>query len=299
MLLLPVDEVTDIDLGTNEKTFEQLDHAAAKAIHVLEARNRELKNSLSTASKAENEINRLDNRGGIFSEDEEILKSGNAPQDLKALSKEEKQNAKDIKKLEDDIKKLDIKNNSQKELQRLENRGGIYNNPSVPTGGNAPGDLARQTKKLEEIIDSRAKVITDQLKDNIFGDGIGIDTAVNLLAIGKNPAGFMVKTMKSFAPLFAPLIGLFAAYEVTKQVLEAIKKIDDFYKKFFDKVNNRIDSFNTLDEQASIRAGLTQRIITTSSGSKEPRYSYNTLNEFDTNRLEHENNFQLTNTGGV
>ena len=39
---MPVEKFTDIDLGTDERTFEQLDSAAAKAEKSLEKRNKEL-----------------------------------------------------------------------------------------------------------------------------------------------------------------------------------------------------------------------------------------------------------------
>jgi len=84
---LPVEDFTDIDLGIDEKTFDQLDRAAAKAEKSLEKRNKELKKSLSAASKAEREQKRLDQRGGIFAEKEEKLPSGKAPSDIAAPDK--------------------------------------------------------------------------------------------------------------------------------------------------------------------------------------------------------------------
>lgn len=297
---MPVDETTDIDLGTSEKTFAELDHAASKAIHVLEQRNRELKTSIGNAAKAKSETDRLDKRGGIFSKYDEVIKSGKAPQDLKAQTKNEKTIEKNFKKLEEKIKKQEIKNNSQKEFEREQKRGGIFAELSnVPNGKGAPVDIKRDIKKLDEIIDSKTKQATDKLKSEIFGDEIGFETVTNLIAFGKNPTAFMSKTMKSFKSVFIPLIAVFAAAEITRQILDEVKKIDIYLKKFFDRVNERLDTFNTLDEQASIRAGLTQRIVTTASGSKEPRYSYNTFDEFNNNRVEHEANFQLNNNSGV
>ncbi len=84
---MPVEEIADIDLGTDEKTFDELDRAAAKAIKTLEKRNKELKKSISNASKAEREQKRLEKRGGIFTKDKTPLPSQGAPSDIKAPEK--------------------------------------------------------------------------------------------------------------------------------------------------------------------------------------------------------------------
>lgn len=85
---MPVEESTDIDLGTDEKTFDELDRAAAKAIKTLEKRNKEIKKSMSTASKAEREQKRLEKRGGIFAEEEKTLPTViGAPKDISKKGK--------------------------------------------------------------------------------------------------------------------------------------------------------------------------------------------------------------------
>lgn len=297
---MPVDEIADIDLGTSEKTFAELDRAAAQAIKVLEQRNKELKTSLSNAAKAKNETNRLNNRGGIYANEEsdEPIKSGDSP--YTPITKEEVKLAKEEEKLKEKQEKRELKDSGKQEYERLQNRGGIYaeSDELTPKGSAAPGDIARDVKTLDDIIDSKTKQATDKLKKEIFGDEIGFETITNMIAMGKNPAGFMLKTMKSFKSIFVPLIAVFAAVEITRQILQEIKKIDTFFKKYFDRVNERVDKFNSLDEQANIRAGLTQRIITTASGSKEPRYEYNTFNEFNDNLVELESKFQLNNNSG-
>ena len=76
---MPVEETTDISLGTDEKTLDELDRAAARAIKDLEKRNKEITKSIRNAQKAQREQKRLDQRGGIYAETEEILPSGRAP----------------------------------------------------------------------------------------------------------------------------------------------------------------------------------------------------------------------------
>ena len=100
----------DIDLGADEKTFDQLDRSAKKAIKALEQRDRELKKSISTAQQAEREQKRLESRGGIFQnqESDKPLPSGKAPRDLTALSKEDERFEKNIRKLQEKIKKDEV-----------------------------------------------------------------------------------------------------------------------------------------------------------------------------------------------
>ena len=51
---MPVEDFTDINLGIDEKTFDQLDRAAAKAETSLKKRNRALKATIATVKKTEN-----------------------------------------------------------------------------------------------------------------------------------------------------------------------------------------------------------------------------------------------------
>jgi hypothetical protein len=123
----------------------------------------------------------------------------------------------------------------------------------------------------------------------------GGTTAINIFAMGKNPIGFITKNLK-----FIPLLGgVLAAKEIADFIVDEIIKIDKFLKIFIDEVDKRLDPFRSLLEQAFVVAGLSQRIITTSSGSTEPRYAYNTFEEFNTNQTDLEERFQMTNNSGV
>ena len=119
--------------------------------------------------------------------------------------------------------------------------------------------------------------------------------AKNLLAMGKNPAAFFTGIAKAI-----PFLGgVFAAKEIADFIVDEIVKLDKFLKVFIDEIDKRTDPFRSLLVQAFILSGLSQRIITTASGSTEPRYAYNTFEEFNTNQAELEENFQLTNNTGV
>ena len=242
---MPVEEFTDIDLGTDEKTFDELDRAAQKAQKALEKRNAELKKSISNAAKAEREQKRLDERGGMFAEDDKTLPSGKAPRDIAQLSKQDERIEKRQRKLEEKIKK----------------------------------DEAKQIGDKETIL------------DKILGN----TQADNLMSLGKNPKNFLTGVMK----VIPILGGVLAAKEIAEFIVDEIAKIDRFFKVFIDEIDNRIDAFRSLQEQAEVQAGLTQRIITTTSGSTEPRYSYNTFEQFNTNQADLEERFQMTNKSGV
>lgn len=242
---MPVEESADINLGADEKTFDQLDRAAAKAIKTLEKRNREITKSISNASKAEREQKRIDERGGIFGEREGVMPSGNAPRDLAILSKDDQKIEKKLKKLKEKIRKDEVKQIGSKET------------------------------------------ILDKI--------LGKKTAGDIISMGKNPKSFVFGIMKAL-----PILGgVLAAKDIAEFIVDEIAKIDRFFKAFIDEVDNRIDMFRSLQEQANIQAGLTQRIITTSSGTTDPRYSYNTFEQFNNNQTALEEKFQMTNISGV
>ena len=244
---MPVDEFADIDLGIDEKTFDQLDRAAAKAETSLKKRNRALKATIATGKKAEREQKRLTGRGGIFTEDGEA---------------------------------------------------------AVPRGAGPARDIAQLTKedkKIEKKLDKlKGKVELDSVnqasaKNSLLAKTFGETTANNIFSIGKNPIGFIAKNLK-----FIPLLGgILLAKEIADFIIDEIIKIDKFLKVFIDEIDNRVDAFRTLQQQADVQAGLTQRIITTQAGTVDPRYSYNTFEEFNKNQTELEERFQMTNNSGV
>lgn len=245
---MPVEEIADINLGTDEKTFDELDKAAAKAQKSLEKRNKEIGKSIKKLESAERAQSREEKRelerGGIFTKDfGEPLPRGLTGKEQ--AEKRDKKIEKKLKKLEEKVKK----------------------------------DEARQLGNKETILD---KIL-------------GKTTARNLLSIGKNPKNFMFGIMKAL-----PILGgVLAAKDIADFIVDEIVKLDKFLKVFIDEIDNRVDAFRTLQQQAEVQAGLTQRIITTSSGSTEPRYSYNTFEEFNTNQVELEGKFQMTNNSGV
>ena len=238
---MPVEDFTDIDLGTDEKTFDQLDKSAAKAQKSLEKRNRELQ---KTQKSLENAAKVREGAGGAFPQADVPIGAG-APKDIAKLSKQDAKIEKKLRKLEEKIRKDEVKQLGDKET------------------------------------------ILDKI--------LGRTTARNILSMGKNPKNFMFGIMKAL-----PILGgILAAKDIADFIIDEIVKLDKFLKVFIDEVDKRVDAFRTLQEQAEVQAGLTQRIITTASGSTEPRYSYNTFEEFNKNQADLEERFQMTNNSGV
>jgi len=238
---LPVEDFTDIDLGTDEKTFDQLDKSAAKAQKSLEKRNSELQ---KTQKSLENAAKVREEAGGAFPQADVPIGAG-AAKDIAILSKQDAKIEKKLRKLEEKIKKDEI----------------------------------RQFGDKETILD---KIL-------------GRNTARNILSMGKNPKSFMFGIMKAL-----PILGgILAAKDIADFIIDEIVKLDKFLKVFIDEIDKRVDAFRTLQEQAEVQAGLTQRIITTASGGIDPRYSYNTFEEFNTNQKDLEERFQMTNNSGV
>lgn len=237
---MPVEEISDIDLGTDEKTFDDLDKQATKATKALEKRNKELaktEKSLTSATKTREEA------GGAFPQARVPAGLG-GPTDISQLSKEDQRIEKQMKKLIEKMRKEEVKEFGEK---------------------------------------------------GFFEKIVGKDVAKNVLSFGKGPIGFLTGAAK----LIPFLGGVFAAKEIAEFIIGEIEKIDSFFKKFIDIVDERMDQFRSLQEQSDVQAGLTQRILTTSSGSTEPRYSYNTFEEFNNNQSELENKFEMSNKSGV
>lgn len=162
-------------------------------------------------------------------------------------------------------------------------------------------ELTKQDKKTErkmsKLIEKMRKEEVKNFgkKDGFLSNTLGDVGAKNIFQMGKNPKAFFMGVAKAI-----PFLGgVLAAKEIADFIVDEIIKIDKFFKKFIDEIDNRVDAFRTLQEQADVQAGLTQRIITTSSGSTEPRYSYNTFEEFNNNQIELETKFQMTNNSGV
>lgn len=167
--------------------------------------------------------------------------------------------------------------------------------------------LQQIDKQLEEISnffknpDNRgvSDKFTDPLlipksqKESSLQKIFGRETFTNLTKFGGNPFGFIQGSVTKMIPFIG------TALAVTGVIAAFIKKVDDFQKEFVNNVDGRINLFRSKEQQAQIQAGLQQLIITSESGSAEPRDAYNTFNEFNTNQSKIESDFKIRDTAGV
>lgn len=206
--------------------------------------------------------------------------------------------AKSIRSLEKERKALDAAQKQQ------EIGGGIFRQPNVPTGKGPAKDLQPLSKR-DQTFQKKMKKLTEKVekdqvknfgkKSNFLEDILGPKTARNIFNMGKNPIGFLTSAAKAI-----PFLGgVFAAKEIADFIIDEIVKLDAFFKKFIDFADERQSRLRDLEDQANIQAGLQQKILTTASGSLDPRPAYNTFQIFNTNQAEIEAAFQLTDTSGI
>lgn len=136
-------------------------------------------------------------------------------------------------------------------------------------------------------------LIAKSQKEDTLSKIFGKQSFSNILGFGSNPLGFTT----GIVTRLIPFIG--GALLVTGVIADFVKKVDDFQKEFVDNVDGRINLFRSKEQQALIQAGLEQLIITTDSGSAEPRDAYNTFAVFNENQARIESDFKIRDTTGV
>jgi len=213
-----------------------------------------------------------------------------------------------------DLEKLDRQaEKTEKKLERLKKKAGpvLPKNRITPQTGQGPlanlpvGTRDKEAEKLQRKIEKRferlqKKVNKDFVKNfgkdkqgiakQIFGNNIG----QTLFSVGKNPTQFIQNTVLGLAAFSG---GAFVL-QIANSVIKEIQRLDKFFKIFIDRIDDRVDQLRNKQQQAEIAAGLTQVIITTSSGSIEARDAYNTFNEFNNNRGKLEDDYSIRNTTG-
>lgn len=149
-------------------------------------------------------------------------------------------------------------------------------------------EIIKQTTQKQ-----KQKTIPKTKKEEALKSIFGKTTFKNLVSMGSNPLSFVqgqVTKMIPFIGTALAITGVFAAL---------IARVDNFQKAFVDNVDERIDVFRSKQQQAEIQAGLQQLIITSASGSAEPRDAYNTFAVFNEDQLRIEADFRLRDTAGV
>jgi hypothetical protein len=143
------------------------------------------------------------------------------------------------------------------------------------------------TRNLNRILTGNPQ--RQELLEKLFGR----ETVGHLINFGKNPLNFIQGNIVRIIPFIG------AALATTGIIAMFIKRVDDFQKEFIDNVDGRIELFRSKQQQAEIQAGLTQLIITSSTGSAEPRDAFNSFEQFNTDQSRIESEFKVRETGGV
>lgn len=225
--------------------------------------------------------------------------------DTTNLDKLDKAAQKAIKILEKEQKELgkslSAAKKAERERERLEKRGGIFaeQERELPRGSGAPKDISKKTKSLDEIVEEKTNKIVDK-KISTFNESLreefgGLSGIKNIVSIGKNPITFLTNGLKAI-----PFIGGVIAFaEFSRLIIEQVAKLDAFFKAFVDRVDTRVNQLRDKQQEAGIQAGDVQLTVTTEAGGTDPRESYNTFNEFNTNQTILESEFAVRDTSGV
>lgn len=187
---------------------------------------------------------------------------------------------------------------------KLKEGSGAFAGPNVPSGGGAPTDLqplSKRDQKIQKRIEKlQEKIRKDEVKQfgkkgGFLQDLLGPKGAKEVFDFGRNPFGKIQAIMK----VIPILGGVITAAGAAGFIWQELVRIDEFFKKFIDAIDERTNKFRDLETQARIQAGLQQDIITTADGSVDARESYNTFNIFERNQIEIEEKYTLQDTTGV
>ena len=148
--------------------------------------------------------------------------------------------------------------------------------------------IAKLQKQMEfESISQKGK---KGILTKIFGNNTSLK---NVVQMGLNPQGFFGGLITKGLPGFG------AAVAATAIIVKILKKFDELEKRFTDQINTKLRVDRNNESTARIQAGLAQEITTVSPGIYDPRDTYNTFNEFNTNRARIETDYAIRNTLGV
>ena len=165
-------------------------------------------------------------------------------------------------------------------------------------------EIERQERKYARL----RKQIQNKWIRTGFGENLDDRTGFQKLfagAISVSPTkalGFFhspLRTLQSLLHLVPILGGVLAAKEIAEFIWRELVRLDKFFKEFIDRAETRRNELRDRFLDAQIAAGLSQHIVTTRSGSIDPRDAYNTYEEYHTDRMALENRFKVRDVSGV
>ena len=162
--------------------------------------------------------------------------------------------------------------------------------------------LSRAAEKAKRIL-ARAKVritgsdkkTSDKTFQGLLKSDLGTKKAGTLLSFAGNPVSFMTNIFTRQLPILG---GLLAAVQIVKFVAKELQKRGGLLDRFFrDVIETRLDALRNKGIQQEILIGKTQLIITTRSGTTNPRDAYNTFQLAREEREKLEEDFSVRSLG--
>lgn len=133
---------------------------------------------------------------------------------------------------------------------------------------------------------------------NVLERDLGMGKAREAFSFLQNPKLSLTSFLKGSGPLLA---GIILAYELAPRIAKILTKRGSLWDLTFrDNVGTMQNVLRTRESQQEILVGLgTQVIFTSRAGTIDPRDSYNTYVEKNTNEAEFERQWQIRDTTGV
>ena len=291
-----IDEIFDLNIEITENDLDALDAQAAQA-------EKRFSRVLKEKAKLQDKFIAADEQGvkiqAAVQKKLDRIEDKIEKKQLKEERRQDKEEERERKKLQDILDKAELKQqrlgekesaDTAREIQKILDKAELRQQ--------------RQDEKIEKKISRIVK--RDEYKavagtgdnktflQNVFGGGISSSPKV-ALSFFQSPLNFIYSTLQ-----FIPMLGgVLAAKEIADFIWQELVRIDDFFKKFHDVADDRVNVFLNRHDEANIRGGLSQRISVTQTGSIDPRDSYNSYEEFYSDNESLENRYATRTTGGI
>lgn len=160
--------------------------------------------------------------------------------------------------------------------------------------GQGPTPFAKFFDRIEKEQDKGKN--KGRFKKLIQSD-LGTSKAQNVLNIANNPVGTIQNILTTQLPILG---GLLAASKIVKFITAELIKKGGLLDRTFRKAAKTLrDALRDSGIQQEILSGFTQLIMTSQSGERTPRNTYNSFDLFNTNQEALEDDFKVRNVRGL
>lgn len=184
------------------------------------------------------------------------------------------------------LPKTTVKQQEQQLLQRIQK---LEKNGKIDLGGKG-APIQRKTAFQEVVAEQDA---LKKMMQSQFGTG----QASQAFSMMQNPAGFFTGFFTKTLPIIG---GIITATEIAKAVMVKMTEKGGPFDRFFrDLIDTRVNAL--MDKQVSqeILAGFRQEILTTATGTINPRDAFNTYNEDEATQRIVEENYSVRTRSGL